>query len=497
MSTKKYIATEDTQLDIKGLVQDIKNSVVAGGGAGGVLPHLTITAPTGAAVVAANDKTEIAAVETGTSGIYQTTVPHLGDWAVSVTKDGRTGTRNVSVVEVKDYKVRAAHGHRYGYRIKESEGSPAARVEYLFDAEGMIPAHMDFSRGVFDYGDFGDLWFVKENKPCMLRRDGTVDYYMDPDDYDRTEDGTASDVSNTSYDGNAMSEIPKVWVKRYSDGEYRYNIFSDVQYDEDYKDDAYVRADGSSGDHFYYSMFGGSGGASMIRSLAGQTRSGSLTMQQEMDGAKTNGALWNIHTWSRWQLIRDLCVLMGKSTETQAVFGNGNCRSATSASGILATGTLKNMGQFYGYNNATNQVKVFHIEAFWGDMWDRIAGILVNNYEVWAKMTPEGDGYQVSSLTGYTDTGIAVPASMSQSYLSAHATNRYGSFPTGASGSGSTFYCDGAWSASGLMCLLVGASAHSASAVGGGFTWASDNAPSDAGWNHGCGLSCDEPAATA
>ena len=436
-------STENIQLDIKDLVSSINSKIVAGGG-GGVLPHLTITAPTGATVTAVNADTEITAVEAGTSGVYQAAVPHLGDWTVSVAMDGRTGTRNVSVDEVRDYKVRAAHGYRYGYRIKESEGSPAARVEYLFDAVGLEPAHMDFTTGIFDYGGWADKWFVADNKPCMLKRDGTVDYYLNPNDYDQKEDGTASDVSNTSYDGNAMAEFPLIWVKRYSDGDYRYVIFSDVQYDEDYHADAYVRADGSVGGHFYWSMFGGSGGASMIRSLSGQTRSGTLTMQQETDGAKANGSLWNTHTWSRWQLIRDLCVLMGKSTDTQSVFGNGNCRSASSASGVLATGTLKNMGQFYGYSNSTGQVKVFHCEAFWGDLWDRLTGVLVNNYEVWVKMTPEGDGYQVSSLTGYTDTGIAVPASMSQSYISAQATNRYGSFPTAASGGSTTFYCDGA-----------------------------------------------------
>lgn len=35
---------------------------------------------------------------------------------------------------------------RYGYRIKKNEPAPYERVEYLYDAVGMTPAHMDFKR---------------------------------------------------------------------------------------------------------------------------------------------------------------------------------------------------------------------------------------------------------------------------------------------------------------------------------------------------------------
>jgi len=38
---------------------------------------------------------------------------------------------------------------RYGYRMKIAEPDPASRVEYLFDAVGMTPAHMDFTAGGF------------------------------------------------------------------------------------------------------------------------------------------------------------------------------------------------------------------------------------------------------------------------------------------------------------------------------------------------------------
>ena len=112
-----------------------------------------------------------------------------------------------------------------------------------------------------------------------------------------------------------MLQIPLCWVYRYEDSEYEYEIISNVQYDENYKAYAHTRADGSIADYFYYSMFGGSGSATKIRSLSGQTLAQSLTAQQEITGCQANGTKWYTHTWSQRELIRTLCILMGKFFE--------------------------------------------------------------------------------------------------------------------------------------------------------------------------------------
>lgn len=482
---KTYIATEDTQSDIRELVTAINNKLCSS--LGGVLPHITVIAPTGCTITAANNSTTLTAEEE--NGIWQFSIPHLGEWTLTANKNGHSGTRKIQIESVKEYRVNMSYGLRYGYRISKTEGHPSARVEYLFDAVGFKPAAMDFVTGIFDYGDWGDKWFIKDNKPLMLKNDGTVDYYLNSNNYALKEDGTASDVANINYNGNAMAQFPLVWVKRYEDDNYLYEIISDVQYDEDYKAYAHTRSDGSIADYFYYSIFGGSGGESKIRSLSGKTLSQSLTVQQEINGCKANGAGWYTHTWSQRELIRTLCVLMGKSTDTQSVFGNGNCRSATAASGILATGTLNEKGQFYGYNDSTHQVKVFHIEKFWGDQWDRIAGIINSGGKIYAKMTSEHGGYRVNDVTGYTDTGVSTPAA-SQSYISAMQCNEYGLIPTAASGSATTYYCDGMWSNNNqLDYLFSGACANNALSLGGAFTFNVNNAPSYVNWNNGCGLS--------
>lgn len=429
---------------------------------------------------------------------YRVTLPSYGDYTVTCSKEiggvvkSNSKVINISVVQI--YEMYIDPILRYGYRIKKSEPDPYARVEYIYDAVGMKPAKMNFSTGVFDYGDWKDVWFVADNKPCMLKYDGTVDYYLDPDNYTLRDDGvTPSDVADTAYEGNAMSEIPLVWVKRYEDDKYCYTVISDVQVDDSYKAYAHTRADGTIADATYYSMFRGSGNATKIRSLAGQSIAGGLTAAQEVAGATANGSLWYTHTWSKYQLITALLVLMGKSLNARSVYGYGWFPGATSASGLITNGTLKQLGQFYGYNDNTHQVKVFHIEAPWGDQWDRLAGLILNNYTIFVKMTQEGLDYRINDVDGYTDTGITIPYWDTQFIMQVNCSE-YGMIPTVVGGSSTTYFCCPAWSANNLRYLCVGGGADHSPIRGGPFTFFCGGAPNYQYWSIGCGLSCEKPA---
>ena len=376
----------------------------------------------------------------------------------------------------------------YGYRIKKEEADPYARVEYLYDAVGMIPAHMDFTNGVFDYGSWKDVWFVRDNKPCMLKSDGTVDYYLDPDDYTKKEDGTVSDVANTNYDGNAMAQIPLCWVYRYEDDNYLYEIVSPVQLDENYKAYAHTDANGIIKPYFYWALFGASGNATKMRSLKGQTLALRFTAANYISGAVANGSGWYINSWSQHCLIATLLVLIGKSTDTQTVFGVGNLRAATSDSTLLKTGTLADRGQFFGFNTNNKQVKCFHIEGLWGDQSLRTAGIIAYNGEYYVKMTPEGSGYRTSDVIGYTDTGLQIA---SGAWVKSMSCSEYGLIPIDASGSDSTYFCDDYLAVSNNCgYLMTGCSVWQRSTSGGifGIHLHKDASANANDWNYGVAI---------
>lgn len=81
----------------------------------------------------------------------------------------------------------------YGFHIDPSISDPAQAVTYLADAVGKTPAAMGAS--TFSYGDWADAFFMP--KPCMLRSDGTVAYYLDPNDYTQKL-GTAAEKTSAA-----------------------------------------------------------------------------------------------------------------------------------------------------------------------------------------------------------------------------------------------------------------------------------------------------------
>lgn len=328
-----------------------------------------------------------------------------GDLIVKVAdKDtlDRTYANTNAILAAVGEDVRIKGVKRYGMKINKNDSNPATRCTYLFDAVGMTPAAMNYSAGRFDFGDWGNVFFVKNNYPAMVKYDGTEDYKLDPNDHTKKADGkTASDVSNTAYGGNAMSVFDgsgdkgKIWLSQFEVGNYEYMIISNVQYDESYNDDAYVREDGSHADKLYFPMFGGSYDGTRIRSLAGQALMYNTNASTEIARAKANGAGWNIGSWSKRNLLNCMLKIMSKTDNSQTAFGQGQTsgyvNDASQNYGHLATGTLKDKGQFFGYNDTTHEVKVFYMEKPWGNRWDRINGLLMVGGEILAKMTPPYD----------------------------------------------------------------------------------------------------------
>ena len=51
-------------------------------------------------------------------------------------------------------------------------------------------------------------------KPCMLKFDGTIESYLDPNDYSKTTDGEDAGNNTSNTTSNAMMEFPIMWVKR-------------------------------------------------------------------------------------------------------------------------------------------------------------------------------------------------------------------------------------------------------------------------------------------
>lgn len=333
---------------------------------------------------------------------------------------------------------------KYGYRIAYDDSNPATRVTYLGDNVGYAPAKMNYASGMFDYGGWQNAFFMP--KPCMLQYDGTVGYYLNPDDYSLKADGSASDIANANYGGNAMIEWPQIWVKRTQYSGYCEVFIASRQLDNSYKAYSNYGLDGTLKQHFYTPIYNGYYDGTRIRSLSSKTPTVSQTAATEISRCQANGVGWNIETWADRALINDLLVLIGKSTDTQTVFGQG-VTGGTSAA--ISTGTMDKRGLFYGSTGITAGVKVFGIENYWGNIWHRINGLINDNGTLKYKMTHgTQDG---SAANGYNTTGSGyltapgTPGGTSGGYASRANCGECGILPYQASGSATTHYCDGLW----------------------------------------------------
>ena len=423
---------------------------------------------------------------------------------VSTTGFYNTSTLNETVgIKCKDYNL-------YGFKLDQNESNPASMITYLSDCDNAAykSAHMNYSTDTFDYGDWADAWFIKKLKPCMLKYDGTVDYELNPNDYTKKLDGTDSDVANASYGGNAMVGIPKVYWKIVNNGDNTANIyFCDKKLDDDFHCWSHIDNNGNEIDYCYMPIYNGSNVNSVLRSISGKAPMASQSGTSEITYAKANNTssdiIWYTELFNDRMLINLLLLLIGKSTDTQTVFGTGNSHSYVSDynPGIKNTGTMNTKGLFWGNQDNVSGVKVFGMEHWYGNIWRRIGGWISDKGTQKIKMTygrSDGstvDGYNTDG-NGYIIIGNSTPIGARREYISKMLITDNGLIPTITRGSATTYYCDGLWFNNSQIYYACAGGDSSGASLAGTFCSTVEHAVSDVGWYIGAALSCKPLAPT-
>ena len=377
---------------------------------------------------------------------------------------------------------------RYGIKISKKEKNPDKRVTYIHDAKDLQPARMNFDTGVFEYGSWQGRAFaaLENNYPCMVKADGTEDYKLMQEDYTKKEDGEASDVANADYAGNAMAAFKGGWLCQYETEADEFIIWSNVKYDDAYNARHRKAKDGSIREGFYRHIYMPTLIDGKARSISGAEIMGGFTAQQERQLCKANGEAWEQSTWQQWNYIICLLKIMAKTDDLQAAYGYGNCDNP--AWEALPTGTINDRGQFYGSREKDEQVKVFHTEALWGDKWERLAGLIVDNGIV--KVHTHGE-YNFTG-EGYKSIYRYMTNDFDYGFVDGTVMTPYGRFPVSFNGSRHEYTADyGAIDTEIVSAPLVGGG------CAGGLRCGADvdlsNTASSANWYIAPGLSCIMP----
>lgn len=378
----------------------------------------------------------------------------------------------------------------FGYRINEVDPVPSTRVEYLPYCDNYFydPCVMDFGADQFSWGSWRKAFFIP--RPCALKYDGTVAYYLNPDNFTLKEDGSASDVANSAFGGNFMCEFPSIFVKCWKENNFIYVLFSNAKVDDGFECWATKKSDGTYAKNFYLPMFEGINVDGKLRSIGSHTVAlASTNAETEATYATANGTGWNTTLWADEMLMMLLFPLLFKSTDSQGTLGFG---APTSTNGLTSycDGALTR-GLMYGTQtgNAAG-VTFLGLHNWWGHRWRRPNGLMNANGNIKVKMThSQIDGSTVTGFNrsgeGYITTGFVPPAA-NASYISRYMPmGKYGMFPWAVAGSSSTYYCDGMWTNNGQLDQLIIGGSVNFGAICGAFCFHVNDLPTYSDWNHG------------
>lgn len=389
----------------------------------------------------------------------------------------------------------------FGYRIDELDDNPATCVTYIEDNTDFSPLYMDFtlSTPALNWGSWKS-WCEENFKPAMLTFGGEIDYYLNPDNLAEKEDGTASAVASTAYQGNAMNIVKPIFFHITRVGSAVEVRFSNVRQTEAWECWTHKKSDGTYAAFCGWPLFEGAYINSVMRSMATGAKPGASQSQaNEITYASNNGANWYPTTWADEMMIRLLFPLLTRNLDSQAVIGGTFVSGAGSlqinCGSMIAKGAFWG-AKFDGSGNVTTGVKFLNMENLWGHRWRRPVGCTLNTgYGVYVKMTPSQiDGSKTDVFLGadtddypgkYIEADALVPAGVSSSYIThMHFDQLTAMLPALAGGSSATGFTDAMWSSSGVRALSCGGSVNHGIPAGG-FASNLTSAPSFAYWNYG------------
>lgn len=322
---------------------------------------------------------------------------------------------------------------KYGVRIDQNNSDPDTAVTYLYNAVGKRPARVNLETGDFDYGDWADVGFVKDCKPCMLRYDGTVDYYLNPNDYSKKEDGTLSDIANPDYQGNAMVEFPLWYLTQYNDGNYTYIVLSQKELQQDSQAYAFTKENGEVAQKMYLSMFlAGETNSKAMVSLDKITPKSYHNKKMHTDPQKEIGSNYFWSSFIERDYVSALLIIISKSINLQKAFGYGPSIPYQINDTVSA--------QFFGMNQSAGQtMNVFHLKNWWGDPYI-LGGVGIDN-DRYARNTIYIKPNPPFSYLGFDGYPMSLSTSGVSGYFSKINAAKAGKVANSANGSQTTYYC--------------------------------------------------------
>lgn len=304
----------------------------------------------------------------------------------------------------KIYDIVSADGV-YGFIEHCATLAPDKRIEYIGKNVDYTPISVTMGGG-FSLGSWGNFSVIANNKPWMVKNDGTPDYELLESDYTKKAvDGTtASDVANASYAGGAFSWIQKIYKKEYMVGDDRYVLFSETK-KEGFEAVGFIDSSDKELEGVWLPMFYNTDGTTKATCIASGHPEYSNTTANQKTAIDAFGSRAKFLGGPIINTLVDLLIMWAKTTDLQTAYGKGNCNGYVNESpyyGVLENAVV-NGGQFYGTSDGTSLNKILH-------------SIVLGSYQQWmrdpyticvsGKLKVSTNYAYALDASGYLDTGI-------------------------------------------------------------------------------------------
>lgn len=294
--------------------------------------------------------------------------------------------------------------------------------------------------------------FNKIGRVVVNKDTAEIKYWLGDTNSNLSQAGYPINIDSATED--VMVYFPAFYYKRTWNGDIlEDSLLTDIpttRYREDYEVfPCFIREDGSIRPYILYGAFKGSEVGGQLRSVVGNKPAHSKTISAFRDLVRQGrDTKWNIETFQLVSMVQLLYKVGFQNLNSQAEIGSGwTSKSGSATSG--ATMLLGNRSGYYGVNG--DQISLFGIEDFYGNIWSFVDGFLVQDDGYYITNTPSSFGILSSHdkisavpLTGLEINGLVEGYFKTIEKIS--GLHKYVNIPNLLGGSNSGWYTDYFWS---------------------------------------------------
>lgn len=215
---------------------------------------------------------------------------------------------------------------------------------------------------------------------------------------------------------------------------------------------AFLRADGTIRP---YILVGAFQGTEVNRQLRSRPSSAKPKVTMTLDAFRNlarsgRDSKWNILTMDIISMIQLLYKVAFQDLNSQSVIGNGGTYSQAGTT-VGNTMSLGNRSGYLGVNG--NQISLFGIEDFYGNVWEFVDGFIVKDDGYYTTNNPNNFG-TTSTYTKISGCGTPLAGHLTSDFVKGYVTKiekptgreKFFNLPCVLDGTETTYYCDYFWS---------------------------------------------------